>query len=575
MRAAWILYLNPTKNTLMDNIRLFLLGTFVFLSLLLYNAWQEDYVLQSPAEGSKTTESAVVTTPNPNGVPDVSTSALPVVKASDEPSVMPEVPPSAADVGELVKVKTDLFDIEISTIGGTIVSAKLLDYPVSPKTPDIKFHLLNYSTDNPFVAQSGLIASDAALAPNHETEFTIEQSEYQLAEGEEKLDVRLIWQKADGIKIVKHFIFTRGSYLIDVIHEITNDSTAAWTARDYAQLMRGKPSETSSFIYTYTGAVIYSPDTKYEKYDFDDMADSNLSRDETGGWIAMIQHYFLAAWIPPETQREHFYSNNLGKNRYIIGSYSPAVTVQPGENHQFSKQLFVGPKLQEQLSEAAPGLELTVDYGWLTVVAQPIFWLLQKLHDLVGNWGWSIILLTILIKAAFYKLSETSYKSMANMRRMTPRMTALKDRYGDDKARLNKAMMDLYKTEKINPLGGCLPMLVQIPVFIALYWVLLESVEMRQAPFILWMDNLSAKDPYFILPLIMGVSMFVQQKLNPTPPDPIQAKMMMALPFVFTIFFAFFPSGLVLYWVVNNLISIAQQYVITRRIEAQAAEAKK
>jgi YidC/Oxa1 family membrane protein insertase len=321
--------------------------------------------------------------------------------------------------------------------------------------------------------------------------------------------------------------------------------------------------------------VVYSQETKYEKYDFGDMADVDLNRDETNGWIAMIQHYFLAAWVPPTGQKEHFYSKDLGENRYIIGSYSPAVTLQSGDSYQFSKQLFAGPKLQEQLVKVAPGLELTVDYGWLTVVSQPIFWLLQKLHDIVGNWGWAIILLTILIKAAFFKLSEASYKSMANMRRMTPRMTALKDRYGDDKARLNKAMMDLYKTEKINPLGGCLPMLVQIPVFIALYWVLLESVEMRQAPFILWMDNLSAKDPYFILPLIMGVSMFVQQKLNPTPPDPLQAKMMMALPFVFTIFFAFFPSGLVLYWVVNNLISITQQYFITRRIEAQAAEAKK
>jgi len=556
----------------MDNIRLLLLATFAFLSLLLYNAWQEDYVAQAPVASSAPAGSRTVTAPD--GVPDVSTSTLPSTTTSDVPGGMPKVA-TAPIGGEVVKVKTDLFDIEISTIGGSIISAKLLDYPVSPKTPDLKFHLLNRTTNDPFVAQSGLISSEKTLAPNHEAEFTIEQSEYQLADGEETLDVKLIWQKADGIEVVKHFIFNRGSYLINVVHEVNNNSGVAWTARDYAQLMRGEPSETSSFIYTYTGGVVYSPETKYEKYDFGDMADANLNRNETDGWIAMIQHYFLAAWIPPTGQKEHFYSNDLGENRYIIGSYSPAVTLQSGESHQFSKKLYVGPKLQEQLLKVAPGLELTVDYGWLTVVAQPIFWLLQKLHDIVGNWGWSIILLTILIKAAFFKLSEASYKSMANMRRMTPRMTALKDRYGDDKARLNKAMMDLYKTEKINPLGGCLPMLVQIPVFIALYWVLLESVEMRQAPFILWMDNLSAKDPYFILPLIMGVSMFVQQKLNPTPPDPLQAKMMMALPFVFTIFFAFFPSGLVLYWVVNNLISITQQYFITRRIDAQAAEAKK
>jgi YidC/Oxa1 family membrane protein insertase len=553
----------------MDNIRLLLLATFAFLSLLLYNAWQEDYALQPPVASTTPAESRSA------ALPDVTTSALPNAPASDTLGVVPKVATTTSFDGEVVKVKTDLFDIEISTVGGSIISAKLLEYPVSPKTPDLKFHLLNRTTNDPFIAQSGLISSEESLAPNHEAVFSVEQSEYQLADGEETLDVKLIWQKADGIKVVKHFIFNRGSYLIDVVHDVSNNSGAAWTARDYAQLMRGEPSETNSFIYTYTGGVVYSQETKYEKYDFGDMADVDLNRDETNGWIAMIQHYFLAAWVPPTGQKEHFYSKDLGENRYIIGSYSPAVTLQSGDSYQFSKQLFAGPKLQEQLVKVAPGLELTVDYGWLTVVSQPIFWLLQKLHDIVGNWGWAIILLTILIKAAFFKLSEASYKSMANMRRMTPRMTALKDRYGDDKARLNKAMMDLYKTEKINPLGGCLPMLVQIPVFIALYWVLLESVEMRQAPFILWMDNLSAKDPYFILPLIMGVSMFVQQKLNPTPPDPLQAKMMMALPFVFTIFFAFFPSGLVLYWVVNNLISITQQYFITRRIEAQAAEAKK
>jgi YidC/Oxa1 family membrane protein insertase len=573
MRAAWILYLNPTKNTPMDNIRLFLLGTFAFLSLLLYNEWQEDYVLQPPTATTSTQSGSSVAS-TPGGVPDVAASTLRSVTATDVPGVMPTATPVSFD-GDVVKVTTDLFEIEISTVGGSIVSAKLLDYPVSPKTPDLKFHLLNRTTSDPFIAQSGLIATEAALAPNHEALFTAEQSEYQLADGADTLSVKMSWQQADGIAVIKQFVFSRDSYRIDVIHQVNNGSDAAWTARDYAQLMRGEPGETNSFIYTYTGGVVYSPETKYEKYDFGEMADADLNRDDMGGWVAMIQHYFLAAWVPPKEQKEHFYSSNLGDNRYIIGSYSPAVTLQSGESHHFSKQLFVGPKLQDKLLETAPGLELTVDYGWLTVIAQPIYWLLQKLHDLVGNWGWSIILLTLLIKAAFFKLSEASYKSMANMRRMTPRMTALKDRYGDDKARLNKAMMDLYKTEKINPLGGCLPMLVQIPVFIALYWVLLESVELRQAPFILWMDNLSEKDPYFILPLIMGVSMFIQQKLNPTPPDPIQAKMMMALPFVFTIFFAFFPSGLVLYWVVNNLISITQQYIITRRIEAQAEEAKK
>ena len=552
----------------MDNIRLALFAAFAFISLLLYNAWQEDYVQKAVVEAAAP---VAADQPSATGVPGVSaTIPAPAAPAATAAAKTPVVSAVAHPQAGLIKVKTDLLDIEISTVGGSVVSAKLLDYPVSPKTPDVKFHLLNPTQDKLFIAQSGLIGSDEASAPNHEALFQAEQSEYRMAEGQEQLDVRLVWQQPDGVEVIKHLIFHRGSYLIDVVHEVSNRSSSPWVARDYAQLMRGEPTDQSTFIYTYTGGVIYSPDTKYEKIDFGDIADTNLSRDVTGGWTAMIQHYFLASWIPPKEQQEHFYTNDLGKDRYVIGGYSPAVTVQPGDSHQFTKQLFIGPKLQDILAEIAPGLELTVDYGWLTVVAQPIFWLLQKLHDIVGNWGWAIILLTILIKAAFYKLSETSYKSMANMRRMSPRMLALKDRYGDDKQRLNQAMMELYKTEKINPLGGCLPMLVQIPVFIALYWVLLESVELRQAPFILWMDNLSAKDPYFILPLIMGVSMFVQQKLNPTPPDPMQAKLMMMLPFVFTIFFAFFPSGLVLYWVVNNLISIAQQYVITRKIEQQA-----
>ena len=569
MRVAWILYLNPTKKEPMDNIRLVLFATFAFLSLLLYNAWQEDYAKQSPfyaptpEVGSESVPEFSTGIPAPAAVTADMGTATPIVASE-----------GITHLSDLIKVKTDLFEVEISTIGGSVVSAKLLDYPVSPENPDEKVELLNRNAGGSFFAQSGLISSDPGLAPNHEAKFSVEQSEYELADGQETLDVRLVWQQADGIEVIKHLIFKRDSYLVDVVHEVNNNSNQPWTARDYAQLMRGESSQTNAFIYTYTGGVIYSSDNKYEKIDFGDMADGDLSRDITGGWNAMIEHYFLSAWVPPTTQKEHYYTRDLGKNRYIIGSYSPGITLQPGDTHQFTKQLFMGPKLQDRLAAVAPGLELTVDYGWLTVIAQPIFWLLQKLHDIVGNWGWAIILLTIIIKAAFYKLSETSYKSMANMRRMTPRMQALKDRYGDDKSRLNTAMMDLYKTEKINPLGGCLPMLVQIPVFIALYWVLLESVEMRQAPFILWMDNLSAKDPYFILPLIMGVSMFVQQKLNPTPPDPMQAKLMMMLPFVFTIFFAFFPSGLVLYWVVNNLISIAQQYVITRKIDAQAEAAK-
>ena len=284
----------------------------------------------------------------------------------------------------------------------------------------------------------------------------------------------------------------------------------------------------------------------------------------------MMQHYFTGVWVPEKDQKNHLYSKSLGNERYMIGSYSPSITLQSGESHTFTSDLFIGPKLDDQLQATAEGLELVRDYGFLAVIAKPMFWVLQKIHGIVGNWGWAIILFTILLKLAFYKLSETSYRSMANMRKMTPRIQALKDRYGDDKKRMQQAMMELYKTQKINPLGGCLPMLVQMPFFIALYWVLMESVELRQAPWILWIQDLSIKDPYFILPLIMGVSMFVQQKLNPAPPDPMQAKMMQMLPIVFTFFFAFFPAGLVLYWVVNNLLSISQQYVITKKIDKES-----
>jgi len=418
-----------------------------------------------------------------------------------------------------------------------------------------------------------LLGSDPATAPNHEAQYSAERAEYSLEPGQDQLDVTLHWSHPSGVEVAKHFIFRRGSYLIEVRHEVTNRSGGPWTGRVYSQLQRTPPPKKSgtSFVYTFTGGAIYSPEDKYDKLPLDKLSESKLDRDVTGGWISMIQHYFLAAWIPPAEAAQHFYSNVLSGDRYVLGMYSLPVTLADSESQTFVNRIFAGPKLQDALAQVAPGLELTVDYGWLTVVSQPLFWLLEKLHDLLGNWGWAIIFLTILIKLAFYKLSETSYKSMANMRRMTPRLQALKDRYGSDKQRLNQAMMELYKKEKINPLGGCLPVVVQIPVFIALYWVLLESVELRQAPFILWMNNLSAPDPYFVLPLVMGISMFIQQKLNPAPVDPMQAKIMMALPVVFTVFFSFFPSGLVLYWVVNNILSITQQWYITRKIEQAAA----
>jgi YidC/Oxa1 family membrane protein insertase len=567
-KVVSILYPNLRKSSYMDNIRLILFFTLAFLGLMIYQAWQQDYAAPAKIDvdsAQSTLESADA------GLAVVPSAQVP----ADLPTVKSRVP--TGELGteqggvEIITAQTDLLKLEISTIGGTVQRALLLEYPVSLDEPEEKVELFSPDRPNIYIAQSGLMGSDRGEAPTHKSRYVAKQTHYALIDGVDEIDIPLTWQSGDGVTVVKHIILKRGSYLLDVRYEIDNQSGTHWAARDYGQLQRTEPDEDSGFTtYTYTGGVIYNPKDKYEKIDFDDMSKKSLSIDSDRGWLAMIQHYFLSAWIPPKDQVDHYYTNALAGGKYLLGSYSPSVNVAPGTQETLIRQLYVGPKLQEQLEVIAEGLELTVDYGWLTVIAKPIYWLLETIHDFVGNWGWSIIILTLLIKAAFYKLSETSYKSMANMRKMTPRLQALRDRYGDDKQRLNQAMMEMYKKEKVNPLGGCLPILVQIPVFIALYWVLLETVEMRQAPWILWIQSLSDKDPYFILPLIMGVSMFIQQKLNPAPPDPMQAKIMMSLPFVFTVFFAFFPAGLVLYWVVNNIVSIAQQWYITRKIEKMA-----
>lgn len=564
----------------MDNLRLVLVFSLALVLLLIYQAWMQDYGPASPKatvadSGSSPPAAAQSETPDhrtdlPQGVPQV---AAPAASSA----ATPESSASASSSLEPIRIETDVLRVEIAPRGGTLVGAWLVDYPVTPDRPEDKVRLFKPDTPNLFLAQSGLIGAESQALPTHDAVFESENNSYVLAPGKDHLEVVLTWTDASGAQVRKRYGFTRGSYLIKLSQEVTNGTDNPLVARSYNQLQRTDliDPNASRFVHTYTGGVYYTPEEKYKKVSFADMRETKLDRPVTDGWLAMIQHYFLAAWVPPRGVEETFYTNVLDDSRYIIGAYSPAVTIEGGATHKFDSQLFVGPKLQNTLAEIAPGLDLTVDYGWLTVIAQPIHWLLAKIHQVVGNWGWSIIVLTILIKVAFFKLSETSYKSMANMRELTPRIQALKDRYGDDKERLNQAMMELYKTEKINPLGGCLPILVQIPVFISLYWVLLESVELRQAPWILWIDNLSAPDRYFVLPLIMGVSMYAQQKLNPAPPDPMQAKIMMSLPFVFTVFFAFFPSGLVLYWTVNNLLSISQQWYITRNIEKAAAKRRR
>ncbi len=542
----------------MDFQRLILFVALTFTFMMMWEAWQKDYGPKLPQQISSTAVTAGASTP---AAPAHDVPGSPSSVTVDAPAMVIKKIESAGRI----HVETDSFRIEIDKRGGDIRTVELIKYPLEINKPEVSFRLMDDQKDL-FIAQSGLISTSAQQTPNHHKIFTSAQDSYKIAADGDELKVVLTWKGNDGLSIDKIYTFKRDNYLIDVDFVVRNNSQSEWQGHSYYQLQRLRPEDdsTSSFIYTYTGGVIFTQEEKYEKINFDDMQDKNLNRTSIGGWAAMIQHYFLSAWVPVQSEENSFYTKAPGDNRYIIGSVSPAKSVAAGENQKISSQLFVGPKLQKELAAAAEGLDLTVDYGVLHFIAKPLYWLLDNIHGIVNNWGWAIIILTILIKAIFYKLSETSYKSMAQMRKFQPKMKAMKERYADDREGMQKAMMKLYKEEKINPLGGCLPIVVQIPVFIALYWVLLESVEMRQAPFILWIADLSTKDPYFILPILMGATMLIQHRLNPTPLDPIQAKIMLALPIVFTFFFAFFPSGLVLYWVVNNTLSIAQQWYITR-----------
>ncbi len=538
----------------MENQRTILYIAFFFTLFLLYQEWQKDY-------GPKPVETEVVETTTAADTPDA---ALP---PADIPQVNVSGMPAATEepaTRQTVRVVTDVMDLLIDTQGGTVVQLDLRKYAKSADEMDKSFRLFSTQESLYHTAQSGLVSS-AQPAPNHKDVYRAEKTEYRLEEGADELKVELFWEK-EGVKVTKAFTFKRDSYVIDVNHIV---QAADWAGSEYRQLVRSYQSAQSMMIPTYVGGVVFNDEIKYEKLDFDDIAEQTFKSDMKGGWIAMIEHYFLSSWVPDQQQTNYTYASHPSSNRYILGMRSPALKATADAPAEFHSRLVVGPKLQDRLEEIAPGLELTVDYGVLTILSKPLFWLLKQFHAMFDNWGWAIIFLTITIKAVFYKLSEAGYRSMAKMRKITPRLQTLKERYGDDRQRMSAEMMKLYKEEKINPLGGCFPILIQIPVFIALYWVLLESVEMRNAPFALWIQNLSVQDPYYILPIIMGASMYIQQKLNPAPVDPVQQKIFQYMPIVFTLFFLWFPAGLVLYWVVNNLLSIAQQWVITRRIEAE------
>ena len=569
----------------MGNARLLLYLSLAFVSLLLWerwNDWNRPADVRTPTAKEATMpmddnqferRDRTQRTDTPlDDMPAAGTAEAPNATMQDtsEQTYLTDV----GDKGGSVAVETDLFSIKLSLQGGDIRRLDLSQIPIKINEPQKPFRLLD-DNENVYWAQTGLlhdrlpdIPDAKMLAPSHHALYTSARARYEMSNGDDILRVPLRWQNDSGIEVEKTYIFRRGSYLVEIEHRVRNNSAQAWVGRQYGQLRRVPPSENGSpLLYTFTGAAYY--DGKYNKIDFSEIEEEPLSQSIIGGWVAMLQHYFVSALIPAEDSDNDYYTKavrGMGQTEYLIGLRSPALAVAAGTSGRFSMHFYSGPKIQNKLEQVTKGLELTTDYGIFTVISKPLFWLLDKIHSFIGNWGGAIILLTMLIKLVFYKLSEASYRSMAKMRKFQPQLLALRERHKDDRSRLSQEMMQLYRQEKVNPLGGCLPILVQIPVFIALYWVLLESVELRQAPFILWIHDLSVRDPYFVLPLLMGATMLIQNKLNPTPPDPIQAKVMMILPIVFTFFFAFFPSGLVLYWFVNNVLSISQQWVITRRV---------
>ncbi|WP_398313677.1 membrane protein insertase YidC [Zoogloea sp.] len=543
----------------MDNRRLILLLVFSFSLVMLWDGWQKHNKPPVPAVAATADSAAGVPTPTP-GAAAAGTPALPGQSATAAAPAV--VVPKAV-------IRTDVLVAEVSAQGGDIVRLELTRHK-SSEDAKRNYVLFDNGEKHNYAAQTGLIGNGL---PNHKTLFNLATSSLELKDGEDAVTLRLdAPATADGVKVSKLITFRRGSYVADVSYEIANGSAASLAPHAYFQFTRdGKPAEQPGGfgVQTFTGPAFYTEAEKYQKVSFEDVASKKAKfvTKASDGWAAMVQHYFVAGWAPAEGERE-FFANQVSSDLYSAGVIVPVAAIAPGQSGKLSMPLYAGPQEQSRLEQFAKGFDLVVDYGWLTIIAAPLFWVLEWFHKLTGNWGWAIILVTIALKALFFPLSAASYKSMAKMKTLGPRLQRLKEQYGDDKMKMQQAMMDLYKREKVNPLGGCLPILIQIPVFIALYWVLLGVVEMRGAPWLGWIQDLSVQDPYYILPLVMGATSFIQMKLNPAPPDPIQAKVMMMMPILFTFMFLWFPAGLVLYWVVNNTLSIAQQWQINRMIAA-------
>lgn len=562
----------------MEQQRVFLWVGLLLILWLNVDAWMKDAAL--PAAAVPTTESATApaiagTAPGAAPASGALSDELPKMAGEKPAAATPEaVPVEKSAIGQgKIRVATDVLDLDLNLAGGEMIRADLTQYPRNKDDPTTPVRLFNTdSKDSEFLFQSGLTSGETGRAePNHKAEFTAAAGEYRLAEGADELRVPLSWSDGAGLTVTKTFVFHRGNYAVDIQYHVSNAGGELVKLASYAQFLRHWQGNERSMwnveTYAFRGPAIYDG-AKYKKLNIEDEDDQALSRSITNGWVAAMQHHFVAAIVPAAGQ-PYQYELRVKDRDFLLRVVGPTQTVAPGGSLDLAEKLFVGPKLQKQLAAAGPELQLTADYGKLTILAQPLFWLLSKVFALTGNWGWSIILVTILIKLVFYKLSETSGRSMAKMRTVAPRLKAVQERYKDDREGQARAMMELYKREKINPVAGCLPVLVQIPFFLSFYWVLLESVEMRQAPFMGWIQDLSARDPYFILPILMGAAMFGQFKLNPTPPDPVQAKIFAFMPVVMTVMFMWFPSGLVLYWLTNTLLSMAQQWKINRVVEAE------
>jgi YidC/Oxa1 family membrane protein insertase len=565
----------------MDNQRLLIWAFFGLMAWITYQTWVQDYGPKRPEVVAEQQEAIAPDAAGPSiddDLPEISEpSAAAVLPAAPGATEAPQQGAQTESGAPSIRVTTDVLDIEISTQGGTLQKAVLTKYPVAKDQPDTLVELLSNAQGELGRIESGVRAVDGGPEATHLSTFESLQDRYDLG-GADDMVVPLAWTDESGVVIEKRYRFKRGSYAIDLEQEVSNASADLWRGAEYVRIKRHSQEQERSMFnvdsYSFAGPIIYNGE-KSEKLKRDDLLeDGKYEFYSQQGWFGSIQHHFLSA-VVPQPGTEYKYGVAISgdvSTASAIGRNAEAIA--PGSSKTFATTLFVGPKLQSQLEEIDKSLKLTVDYGWLTIISQPLFWLLSKVHGFVGNWGVSIIFVTFLIKLAFYKLTESSGRSMAKMRNLQPRMKALQDRYKDDRQALSQAMMELYKREKVNPAAGCLPILIQMPFFLAFYWVLLESVEMRQAPFALWITDLSTRDPYFILPLIMGGAMFMQQKLNPAPADPVQAKVMQIMPIMFTAFFAFFPSGLVLYWVTNTLLSIAQQWKINTVVEAEAKAQK-